>query len=174
MERLRTRMFLLCPIVFLMISCGGQGEGNVSDGTEADVVETDQTTDPDQLAGEIADNYLACMDELEALVADRPEPEALKPLLSELTDRYIDIFVGIGYRVDSHDSTTVDGIGRSVMSRIYGIDIDWMGEASSYYHPLDPEVSAMIGELNIITQYAFFELLQKQRPSEAERLGLVD
>ncbi|MBN2586126.1 MAG: hypothetical protein JXA64_00135 [Candidatus Fermentibacteraceae bacterium] len=174
MNGLKMRVFLLCPIMFLMISCGGQEEGNVSDGTDAEALEADRSTDPDQLAGEIADNYLACMDELETLLADRPEPEALKPLLSELTERYIDIFVGIGYRVDTHDSTAVDGIGRSVMSRIYGIDIDWMGEASSYYHPLDTEVSAMIGELNIITQYAFFELLERQRPSEAERLGLVD
>lgn len=157
---------------FVMASCGGgDAEAESQDPEVRDQVTVD---DPDQLAEEIAENYTACMGELEEILADRPDPETLKPMLEDLTDRYIGIFVELGHQVATYDSTTVDEIGRGVMSSLYGIDIQWMTDASSHYHSIDPEVSSMISELNIITQYAFFDLLRDQRPSEAERLGLTD
>lgn len=158
--------------VLLIASCGG----GASDGDTQAQAGSDQAAveGPDQLADEIAENYLECMDELEGMLAERPDPETLKPMLADLTDRYIEVFVDLGHQVATYDSSTVDEIGRGVMSHLYGREIEWMTEASSYYHAMDTEVSGMIGELNIITQYAFFDLLRDQRPSEAERLGLTD
>ena len=157
---------------FMIASCGG----GASEGDAQGSVGRDQgaADDPDQLADQIAENYIACMDELEAILADRPDPETLKLELEELTDKYIDVFVELGQQVAAYDSATVDEIGREVMSSLYGRDIQWMTDASSYYQSMAPEISSMIGELNIISQYAFFDLLRDQRPSEAERLGIQD
>jgi hypothetical protein len=168
MRGFKAGVLLTASLLVLSVACGGEASEETSGGDEV-------TSDsPEELAADIADNYIRCMEELEAILADRPDPEELKPVLQELTDSYIDIFVEIGYKVDAHDSATVDEIGRLVMHRLYGRDIEWMSQASSYYHPLDSEISQMIGELNIITQYAFFELLEDQRASEAERLGVAD
>ncbi len=163
-------------LTVLFVFSGGCGGGSSeSGGSENGGDSAEVTADsPEILAGEIADNYLQCMDKLQEMLADRPDPETLKPMLEDLIREYKDIFLGIGYRVDMNDSLTVNEIGRLVMNRLYGRDIQWMTDASMYYHSLDPQISSMIGELNIISQYAFFELLEDQRPAEAESLGIAD
>ena len=176
MRKLRRFMIPAAVLLLLMPGCGG-GDGDeagASGGEEVTESGGDGTTDPDQLAEEIAANYMECMDELKAMVESRPEPQVLKPQVQDLIDEYSQVFLEIGYRVDQNDQETVDGIGRSVMSELYGYDIQWLSEASTHYHSLDTELSALLSEVNIITQYAFFELLEEQEPEEAERLGIAD
>lgn len=51
----------------------------------------------------------------------------------------------------------------------------WMrvgNEARMFYAKEDPELATLLNRMNIITQYAQFELLKKQEPVEAERLGI--
>ena len=45
-------------------------------------------------------------------------------------------------------------------------------EARIHYAKIDAELAALIGSFNIITQYSQFELIKKQEPAEAERLGI--
>ena len=45
-------------------------------------------------------------------------------------------------------------------------------QAHQYYSPKDRELAELISGFNIITQYANFDLLKKQAPAEAERLGI--
>ena len=44
-------------------------------------------------------------------------------------------------------------------------------EGQSFYKD-NPELYNLIGDFNTITQYAFFDLLKKQLPEEASRLGI--
>lgn len=170
MKRIQYFASLFLAAALLMASCGGGGEEAGSNGA-AD--QSSGTTDPDELAQEIAGRYLDCMEELEAMVADKPDPEPLREEMAELKEEYIEIFVEIGHRVATHDSETVDEIGRAVMSELYGQDIQWLTEASNHYMSLDSEVANILAEFNIITQYSFFELLREQSPEEAERLNLM-
>ncbi|MFO8184569.1 MAG: hypothetical protein R6U39_10410 [Candidatus Aegiribacteria sp.] len=169
MKRVTHLVILTAALLMVFTACGGSGteEGGAANSGSG-------TTDPDQLAEEIVSRYMECMDELKSMVEDRPEPDVLKPQLENLVDRYSGVFLEIGYRVDENDSSTVDDIGRAVMNELYRYDIQWLSEASSHYHSMDTELSALLSEVNIITQYAFFELLEDQRPEEAERLGVAD
>jgi hypothetical protein len=45
-------------------------------------------------------------------------------------------------------------------------------EGQQYYSQKDPNLGKTLKDFNIITQYAFFDLLKKQAPKEAERLGI--
>ena len=45
-------------------------------------------------------------------------------------------------------------------------------EGQQFYMKKDPNLGKLIKDFNIITQYAFFDLLKKQDPKEAERLGI--
>ena len=52
---------------------------------------------------------------------------------------------------------------------------DWytaFKENQQYYFSKDQELHKIIMSFNIITQYAQFELLKKQEPEEAKRLGI--
>lgn len=48
----------------------------------------------------------------------------------------------------------------------------FLNDAGWHYRPTDNDLANMISELQIVTQYAFYDLLKKQRPQEATRLGI--
>ncbi len=171
MKRLLLAGLSVC--LLSLAACGGGEAEPGADGSDgASGAASGGSTDPEALTDEIVENYTACMDELQELTADLPEPDALRPELEQLRDRYIDVFVEIGHRVATHEQETIDQIGRSVMSELYGYDIDWLTEVSGHYISVDADVANMIADLNIITQYAFFDLLRDQSPEEADRLGV--
>lgn len=156
----------------ILVACGGGDQESTEEVEVAESTEQEVSTDPEDLAEEVYVNYMECMDQMRSILAGLPEPEVVKPQLEELKDEYIDVFVEIGYRVDAQDSMTVDEIGRDFWNRLRELDSEWMGEASSHYSSVDYPTAELIGEINIITQYAFFDLLRRQNPEEAERLGL--
>lgn len=45
-------------------------------------------------------------------------------------------------------------------------------EATNYYMSQDAALHKELSDFNILTQYASFDLLKKQAPEEAARLGL--
>ena len=49
---------------------------------------------------------------------------------------------------------------------------DAFQEGQAYYQAQDLELGNLIAAVNIITQYANFDLLRGQEPEEAARLGL--
>ena len=52
---------------------------------------------------------------------------------------------------------------------------DWYkayAKTTTFYTTEDAELGRHVQSFNIITQYAFFELLRKQEPAEAQRLGI--
>ena len=159
-------------VAMTLVACGDGDQEAAEEIEEIESAEQEVSNDPDDLANEIYDNYMECMGEMQTILEGFPEPEVVKPQLEELRDEYIDVFVEIGYRVDAHDSTTIDEIGRDFWNRLLGLDSEWMGEASSHYSSVDYPTAELIGEINIITQYVFFDLLREQTPEEAERLGI--
>ncbi len=135
----------------------------------------DRLTDPEELGGEIALNYVEMMEELSSILSAQPDADDLKPQLADLKDKYIEIFVELGkYRSEmiEQDQSIVDS---ALWSGIQELDSGvWniISQAGSEYWNIDMEVSNEIASFNVITQYAFYELLKQQMPEEAERLGI--
>lgn len=62
-----------------------------------------------------------------------------------------------------------------VMKGLRAVDMDdWnvLDEATRKYQADAPEISELLFEINLITQYSDFELLRAQAPDEAKRLGI--
>jgi len=86
----------------------------------------------------------------------------------------IELMVGLGREreaLSAADRTTAD---RVLASRIAGVSPDLFKEyqAGQAFYKEDKELFDLIADFNIITQYANFDLLKKQLPEEAKRLGI--
>ena len=74
----------------------------------------------------------------------------------------------------------LDEAGRKKVSSVIGMAFVMMpqdlfkefSEGQMFYAKKDQDLGKLIGSFNIITQYCQFELLKKQEPKEAERLGI--
>ncbi|MBN1944366.1 MAG: hypothetical protein JW797_01765 [Bradymonadales bacterium] len=177
-----------CLAVFglLLFACDKGGEpaegGGPTEATTAGAAEQPAeqpaTTSPAELGREMGRLYIAAMLELKNLVTARPALDELRPQLDETFERNVQLLVSLGYQREA-----LDEAGRaasdSALTRVLWSEaeeqlggVEWLTEAVNHYRPMDNEVANRISAFNIITQYANFELLRRQAPAEAERLGI--
>jgi hypothetical protein len=131
--------------------------------------------DPEVLAGVLLDNYYSAYGDLAALVAGNPPAAELKPLVAELKNRYIGIFVELGSYYEAMDATARSTVDARVGVGFGNLNMDYfnaVSQAITYYRAEDSELADMMVDFNIITQYAFYDLLRRQDPEEAVRLGI--
>mgnify|MGYP001825685059 CR=1 FL=1 len=176
------RVVLLVLVAMALASCGGDSSdppGTMS-ATASDPTSIPATTappesdDPAALGGEIGALYLQGYEDVIALLADRPDPEAATVALADLKESYIQQMVAFGYRREALDDAGRVAVDAAIMSALRGLDEETFAaysQASSDYSG-DPGVAALIGDFNIIGQYANFDLLREQDPEEAARLGV--
>jgi hypothetical protein len=131
---------------------------------------------PTELGNRIGKLYVEALTEVTDAMTDRPAAADLQPTVEAMMDRYIEQFVELGRQKEAlsdADKATVNSrvsIGiSSVPSELFS---SYAEGQRHYQQGGDMELARMIGEFNVITQYADFDLLKKQSPSEAERLGL--
>jgi|GEM_PF-1407620 len=129
-------------------------------------------------AGEVYAIYEESMNELDALTGEKPEatPE-LKENVKALKNSIIDKMIPYGKMragMSEYDQkTSSDQLGVKINN--IARNPAWgrtQNEARIHYAKIDAELAALIGSFNIITQYSQFELIKKQEPAEAERLGI--
>jgi hypothetical protein len=70
------------------------------------------------------------------------------------------------------DAAKVESETRRLLFASPTVNIDALSQAVQRFNSTDPALAKELTSLNVITQYAFFELLQKQEPEEAKRLGI--
>ncbi len=116
---------------------------------------------------------------LNLLIGEKPEmTEELREKLMELKEETIQKLIVYGKQhSEMPDAERQSSCNRMVM-KMGGMasNPNWantMNECFKHYSAIDRTFSNEISKFNIITQYADFELLKKQAPAEAERLGLV-
>ncbi len=135
----------------------------------------DRLTDPTELGNEIGLKYIEMYEELNFLVSNRPDVDTLKPLLLDLKNKYIENFINLGKyneEMSDADKSAASAIAWGEMLKIDSAVRDSVEKARMEYWNKDMELGNLIGEFNIITQYAFYDLLREQLPEEAERLGI--
>ncbi len=137
--------------------------------------------DPKEIADQVYQAYVEAMTRTNAALEGFPEPT---PEIAETVDAIkedsVTKLVALGHEIaamSEADRKTVEGVVSSSVSSIHtkpetkdvyaGYQAVW-----GAYVGGDQEFFNKIKSLNILTQYAFFDLLRKQEPEEADRLGV--
>lgn len=167
-------LFLLCLAFLLPIMSCGQSGGDAENAGGDDAVAEGMT--PEELADAIMTTYREAIGEVVTLTAGMPDAESIYDDAVALKEKYVQKFVAYGKQkaaMSEADRSTVDSKLRIGMSSFYG-DPTFKAymEATNAYISTHRELHKTLADFNVITQYADFELLRKQSPKEAERLGV--
>jgi hypothetical protein len=131
---------------------------------------------PIDLGNQIAEIYVEALTELAESMDGRPAAADLQPSVEALKDRYVAKLVELGRQrvaLSDADKATVNGRVRLGMNSMPSeLFTEYVAGQRHYQQSGDVDLAKMIGEFNVITQYADFDLLKKQAPMEAERLGI--
>lgn len=177
-------LFLTLPLVlFFAASCGGDeddddandAETTATSGTPA-ASPTSATMSPAELGEAIGVLYVDALRDLGKLLQPRPSAAELQPKVAALKETYITKLVELGKKrqaLSAADRSTVDARLRTAINGVPSDVYTAFSEGLSYYQKAgDPKLAELIQDFNIITQYADFDLLKKQEPEEAKRLGI--
>ena len=175
----RNTFLLLGFLVVGLIACGGDqsGESQGPEGSTAARTEQPKPAElsPVELGQKIGDIYLKAMTELVALLKDRPEAAAVKPNMEVLKEAYVQELVVLGRQREALDTAGRAAVDSQLRMKARGLYNDPVftsfNEIQQHYFQ-ERDFHKIIMDFNIITQYAVFELLKKQVPEEASRLGI--
>jgi|WetSurMetagenome_2_1015567.scaffolds.fasta_scaffold192664_2 hypothetical protein len=134
-----------------------------------------QAQSPDELGKAIVDNYYDSLKKLTGLMKDQPEPADLTPKVDALKEETIKKMVELGQKVAKLDEAGKKKVDAKVSMGLSNTPMDVFkafSEGQQFYAKKDAKLGKTIKDFNIITQYALFDLLKKQEPKEAERLGI--
>ncbi len=140
-----------------------------------------RAADPTETADQVYQIYVDTMMQTNAALAGSPEPtEKLGAQLDAIKEASVTKLVALGHEIaamSDGDRATVEGKVSSLVSSIHrnaetkDVYSDYQAVWKAYVGG-DQEFFKKIKSLNILTQYAFFDLLRKQEPGEADRLGV--
>lgn len=162
----------------LLAACGG-GAGQAAEGTGAakaqPAAQKAEEMTPADLGDTIGAVYADAIEAVTKETSSHPEPSVLRPKLEKMREDYIARLVELGRAreaLGAADRATVDSRIRMSMSMIPMSTFSAYADGQSQYFSSDKELANLIASFNVITQYASFDLLKKQAPKEAERLGI--
>ncbi len=177
---MKKRLFIAWIIPVLVLACGACGKGEVAspDGAPAAAPNSppasDESQSPGDLGAKIGSSYIETLKQVVAILNDNPPAADVKAMLTDLKKWTIELMVGLGREREAlpeSDRALVDSV---LSQRITGVPTDLFKEyqAGQARYQDDKELFRLIADFNIITQYANFDLLKKQAPEEAQRLGI--
>ncbi|MDD3738661.1 MAG: hypothetical protein PHP31_05145 [Lentimicrobiaceae bacterium] len=132
----------------------------------------------ESLAKMIVTIYDEAMTEMVEILEKYPQANnEMKVEFENLYESTIQKLLPIGKVIDQKDDATKDEIGSLAFVEVVRLEmpqkaIDLYNPRMSEIREFDSELNSKMVAMNIITQYAFFDLLKKQNPEEAERLGI--
>ncbi len=172
-----TGPFLLLGLGLALLACGG-GDSSQSASNAAKATATppaSRSLTPEELGAEIGDLYVRALSEVTDLLKGMPEVSGVRDRVQQLRESYITRLVALGRAreaLNTAQRATVDSIVRQKVSAIESQS--WYatyGQVQQHYIK-DADFSKLVASFNIIGQYANFDLLKKQEPAEAKRLGI--
>jgi hypothetical protein len=136
--------------------------------------------DPNETADQVFQIYVDTLKQANALLEGTPPAAEVEEQFDALKEEAVTQLVVLGHKIaamNDSDRATVEGAVNSSVSSIHrkpetkevyeGYQAVWAAYVKS-----DMDFWQKIKSLNILTQYAFFDLLRKQEPEEADRLGV--
>lgn len=136
--------------------------------------------DPEEIADQVFQIYVDTLTQVNELLEGTPPAAEVTEQFDAIKEGSVTKLVALGHEIaamNEGDRATVEGAVSSSVSSIHrkaetkpvyeGYQAVWAA-----YVKTDMDFWQKIKSLNILTQYAFFDLLRKQEPEEAERLGV--
>lgn len=176
-----TKIFfpLLVSLSLLFSACSSDGRENseMARPSEEKVADTPTTKDlsPAEIGGRVGDLYVNAIKDIIDLLKDKPEPSDVESQAVELKENYIQKLVELGKLREQLSISDKGMLDSALRQKVYSVSSQpWyatFNEIQMHYFS-NREFHKIILSFNIITQYAAFELLKKQEPEEAKRLGI--
>lgn len=172
----------LLSLVIFCFACGGQVEKSKSEsGTDMKQVTQEKkkaepatTQTPEELGKAIAAVYVDAMKKVIEMGKEHPPAEELKPKLIEYKEECIAKLVAFGKTKQGftdEQKAKVNSQLRMASREVNSMFTDYSNVINPYLNE-DKETYDLLASFNVITQYADFDLLKKQEPEEAMRLGI--
>jgi hypothetical protein len=167
---LRNHLSVLVLVVALVLAGSACGKTE----TDQPAAQASGSGSPENLGAKIGSSYVETLKQVVAVLKDKRPADEVRTMLNDLKSGTIDLMVGMGKEREAMsvaDRATVD---RILGNRISGVPMDLFKEyqEGQAFYKADSELFRLIADFNIITQYANFDLLKKQLPEEAQRLGI--
>lgn len=171
--------FLVFVISAVAFGCGGGKEQSApaekAEKPAPPKVENSAEMSPDELGQKIADLYAKAMTELTDTLKDKPVADDVRPQIEAMKEDYITKLVEFGRKreaLDASGKAKVDSQIRMKLSSLYSDPMFTTFNEIQQHYFKNREFHKIVMSFNIITQYANFDLLKKQEPEEAARLGI--
>ncbi len=182
-------------VLALAAGCGGSdsGKGKPGEKKGAAAKPAAATPEPAETAGEaptpkdwagrVADAYLGALTQTVDLLAKTPPASEALPQVKAIRDAAIETLLRLGRQREAMASSARSQADSQLMARLLGLE---RTEPFKKFEKLAAEtygIAAMKGDeekelqrvlasLKLTSRYAQFDVLRKQEPKEAERLGL--
>ncbi|HUX06306.1 MAG TPA: hypothetical protein VMX35_03245 [Acidobacteriota bacterium] len=169
LRRIGVFALLLAAIAFA--ACGGEQAEQQESEAAAEEAQAEMT--PEQIGNAAGRLYAHAMQEVVDLLEGQPEAEEVTPKLEELKESYVQKLVELGHKREALDESGRSVVNRTTMAFLGNISPDlYEAYRAAQRNYAGSETGNLIASFNTITQYMNFDLLKKQEPAEAERLGL--
>jgi hypothetical protein len=161
----------LMLVILILVGCG-KGESNNSSNKET------KDITPDNWVDQVYAIYEKSIMKLDEIIGSKPGiTDELKKKVTDLKNSTIDEFLPLGkarIKMSDPDQKLCSAKLSLKLDRIAS-NPAWartQNDARMFYNKTDAQFGLLVASFNIITQYAQFELLKKQEPTEAKRLGI--
>ncbi len=131
---------------------------------------------PTHRAQETQAIFVGAVTDVVTLVAGEPEVSDVSTQVADIKEAAVQKLVAIGRlreEMTDQEKAEFDRVLSKEILGLYGDEtFDNLYEIQKKYSGRDREFSNMLASFNILTQYTNFDLLKKQAPEEAKRLGI--
>ena len=168
--------FTLAIVAVILIGCGGGVDDRATTTPAPSSPVAQQKLSPGELGDQIGNLYVAALKDVTEILKDRPEAPQVRARVQELKETNVRKLVELGKlreALDASGRSTVDAAIRQKFDVV--ARESWYATYNSlqqYYLSRDQDFQKLVASFNIITQYANFDLLKRQEPAEAKRLGI--
>jgi hypothetical protein len=172
---------LLLGSSVLLAACGGGSSGTDTTVTTP-VGQTVSTTEQaasmsgSELGNAAGAAWAEAMQRLTTLLTNKPEAAVVKAQVEQLKEEYVQKLVQLGRQGAALDTAAKAQMSARIVAALgAAADKDWYKSYMDIYRNYsggDVEFGNLLASFNILTQYADFDLLKKQAPKEAARLGI--
>ncbi len=129
-----------------------------------------------EIGQQAGDFYVRALSEVTELLKSKPDVSQVRTRVQELKESYVRKLVELGRAREALDAAGKSTVDAAIRTKVDSLAREtWYptyNEVQQYYFSKDQEFQRLVLSFNVIGQYANFELLKKQEPQEAKRLGL--